>query len=211
MPAIIRKNEKYIEASNNIELKTWPQLRAILISDYTKMLPSDSRFTIESFVDQSKHLYHYKEERCNATFITVNSDPSVKLETLICFADAITRSIQSTKWILECNFVIEQRGTNKDDLGKGLHIHILAKLADRKYPSDLKKQIQHYIKKFKIIDEKNLKNYRIYNSIKVNSKAIYDLKMNYLLGLKKEDKLEKSAMDLLFRKANNLDDIYKIV
>jgi len=132
-------------------------------------------------------------------FLTINPPPTLELNT---FINAINKTL-SKNWIDGYIYVIEQRGENHDELGKGFHTHILIKLTNHKKQSEVNREIKNTWKKILDID-----NYHIMN-IKFIDDDEQKRKQGYILGEKKEEiKHLKQKMDIEYRKVNNLRKYY---
>lgn len=134
-------------------------------------------------------------------FITVNPPPTLSLND---FLNQIDKTM-TKNWIDSYVYVIEQRGENENDIGKGVHTHILLKLTKHKKQSEITREIKNTWKKVLDVD-----NYHI-----LNIKYIDDLeqkrKQNYILGTKTESvKHLKQAYDIIFRKNNKLQKYYNL-
>lgn len=132
-------------------------------------------------------------------FITINPPPTLKLDI---FINTINKTL-SKNWIEGYIYVIEQRGENLEDLGKGFHTHILIKLIQHKKQSEINREIKNTWKKILDID-----NYHILN-IKFIDDAEQIRKQGYILGEKSEEiKHLKQKMDIEYRLNNNLQKYY---
>nr|QNG40987.1 hypothetical protein [Pygoscelis antarcticus]QNG40989.1 hypothetical protein [Pygoscelis antarcticus]QNG40991.1 hypothetical protein [Pygoscelis antarcticus]QNG40994.1 hypothetical protein [Pygoscelis antarcticus]QNG40996.1 hypothetical protein [Pygoscelis antarcticus] len=134
-------------------------------------------------------------------FITVNPPPTLSLND---FLNQISKTM-TKNWIDSYLYVIEQRGENETDIGKGVHTHILLKLTKHKKQSEITREIKNTWKKVLDVD-----NYHI-----LNIKYIDDLeqkrKQNYILGTKTESvKHLKQAYDIIYRKNNKLQKYYNL-
>lgn len=132
-------------------------------------------------------------------FVTINPPPTLDLKI---FINQINKTL-SKNWIEGYIYVIEQRGENENELGKGFHSHILIKLLNHKKQSEINREIKNTWKKILDID-----NYHI-----LNIKFIDDLeqkrKQGYILGEKSEDiKHLKQKMDIVFRRNNSIQKYY---
>lgn len=132
-------------------------------------------------------------------FITINPPPTLKLDI---FINTINKTL-SKNWIEGYIYVIEQRGENEEELGKGFHTHILIKLFQHKKQSEINREIKNTWKKILDID-----NYHILN-IKFIDDAEQKRKQGYILGEKAEEiKHLKQKMDIIYREKNNLQKYY---
>lgn len=132
-------------------------------------------------------------------FITINPPPSYNLKD---FLNTIQKTIKKN-WIEGYLYVIEQRGENEEELGKGFHTHILIKLIDHKRRSQIDREIKNTWKKILDVD-----NYHILN-IKYIDDDEQKRKQKYMLSLKSEEiKHLKQKYDIIFRQKNNLQKFY---
>lgn len=132
-------------------------------------------------------------------FLTINPPPNLDLKD---FINRIFKTL-SKNWIEGYLFVIEQRGENIEEIGKGFHTHILIKLLNNKKQSEINREIKNTWKKILDVD-----NYHILN-LKYIDDAEQKRKQNYILGLKTEEhKHLKQKHDIIYRNNNNLKNYY---
>lgn len=139
-------------------------------------------------------------------FLTINPPPSMILED---FHKKIKNTLQTTKglklWIEGYLYVLEQRGENKEEIGKGFHTHILIKLKDHKKKSEIDRELKNQWKG--ILDTEN---YHIFNIKYID----YDeqlRKQKYILTLKSdESKHLKQQHDIIWRQSNSLNNYYSV-
>lgn len=133
-------------------------------------------------------------------FFTFNFKPGITLENLFIFMDKLTKK----KWMSTYSYCIEQRGESLEELGKGLHIHLLFH-RNQKRPSECVRECFNTFNKyteipFTIFNKKCCKFYPL---------EYYDEKIDYMVGAKwDEEKLTKVSMDKEFRKRNNIKSLY---
>lgn len=132
-------------------------------------------------------------------FLTINPRPTITLED---FMKTIRKAL-SKKWITYFIFVIEQRGETEEELGKGIHTHII-----------FNKGIKHC----KVIKEmgnsfKNMcdiSNYHLFNISNIGDEE-KKRKIEYILGTKADcEKHKKQQMDIIFREKLKLKSHYII-
>lgn len=130
-------------------------------------------------------------------FLTVNPKPDI---TLTEFMKTIEKAL-SKKWLNYYIMVIEQRGENEQELGKGFHTHII-----------FNKGIKHC----KVVTEMSntfkkmcdTSNYHLFN-LKSIGEEEKKRKVEYILGTKADDaKHLKQQMDIIFRQRNKLKSYY---
>lgn len=140
-----------------------------------------------------------KKDKTEFVFITVNPRPDVSLKI---FMDTIQKAI-SKVWIERYIYVIEQRGENEEELGKGIHTHILLYKGKKKL-SELHREMGNTFKK--IVDTSN---YALFNISGCKDEDI-DKRKNYMLGIKNdENKHLKQKMDVIYRLRNNIETSYQ--
>jgi hypothetical protein len=122
--------------------------------------------------------------------------------------DMIKKTIDkliSKKWIENALYVYEQRGTNEEELGKGIHVHILLYKGDKRY-SQFHREFSNTLKN--ICD---VSNSHIFNVLPCLERDI-PKRMNYILGTKKElqgdNKTDKQKMDVIWRNREGIEKYY---
>lgn len=147
-------------------------------------------------VEDSKSPLHY--------FITIRpKENTIKLEEFL----KIVRRIFVKKWIKNYVYVIEQTGINEDELGKGIHIHMIIERNDKK-PHELIREIKNTVKTIGEVDNHNFLDIKgIYN----NENDLRN-RLNYILGDKKStegnQKDLKQKMDIIFRQKAGIEPYY---
>ncbi len=130
-------------------------------------------------------------------FLTVNPAPDITLKD---FMKTIQKALLK-KWITYYIFVIEQRGENEEELGKGFHTHII-----------FNKGIKHC----KVVTEMgntfkkmcDISNFHLFNLKNIGEEE-KKRKIEYITGTKADDaKHLKQQMDIIFRKKENLKSYY---
>lgn len=136
-------------------------------------------------------------------FITINPIEDVSLKDLLKTVDKYVNRTLINEYI----YVVEQRGTNQEELGKGIHIHLLVKTSYKK-PSDFKRDTISTFKK--IVDCYNTPNwYRKLNLKPCDTEDDVKRRKEYMLGTKKDElKQVKQNMDKVFREKYNLRPYY---
>jgi hypothetical protein len=130
-------------------------------------------------------------------FLTINPRPEITLKE---FMKTIQKAVLK-RWITYYIFVIEQRGENEEELGKGFHTHII-------FNKGIKhcKVVLEMSNTFKKMCDTS--NFHLFNL-----KNIGDLekqrKIEYITGTKADEaKHLKQQMDIIFRKKENLKSYY---
>lgn len=164
------------------------------------------RFTTDLYEYLEKQKIELKKQTAKKhnngyLWITINPKPEVTLGEFINFVNKITTKTCFT----ECKWAYEQRGITEADMGKGFHVHILAKRNLNYKPIKCKQNIKQSCKK--IVGN-------IHNENQLNIQVIGDDfakdKIVYITEVKTgEGKDKKQAMDIPWRKKNNLDVYYK--
>lgn len=154
---------------------------------------------LNTIVKERKTIKNYSH-----IFLTINPPPQMMLMD---FQKTIEKTLQTTKglklWIEGYLYVLEQRGENEDELGKGFHTHILIKLRDHKKKSHIDRELKNQWKNTLDTD-----NYHIFN-IKYIDQEEQLRKQNYMLGRKSESiKHLKQDMDIIWRQNNQLKKYY---
>lgn len=151
-----------------------------------------------------KEINDYNEKKEKETvksdyvFITVNPRPGVAIND---FVKTVNKSVEKT-FIKKSLHVIEQRGENMEELGKGFHTHILLNKGDYRM-SHLRREFARTFNKFCDVDNPHCFNVAICKNDDIVKRQ------NYMLSLKKDPaKHLKQEMDKHFRKKFNLPDYY---
>lgn len=132
-------------------------------------------------------------------FITINPNDKTQIEY---FLKKVIKFIHRN-FSDEASAVIEQRGVNETELGKGFHAHIALKRNLNYRPSDIIKGAKNTFK-----DCCDTKNSALLN-IQIIGKDFHKDKLEYINGIKTgEGKSDKQIMDRLYRKNNNIDIVY---
>lgn len=140
-----------------------------------------------------------KIELTEYMFITINPDPSLNISVKALY-DKLCKSCKSTR-IYEYLFVLEQRGKDTDEIGKGMHAHILIK---HRFPKYCKLK-EHFNNNFKSIVGNDKHIYIL------NCKNVSDVskRIEYMTGKKNdEEKKIKQDIDKLWRQRWGIKDYY---
>lgn len=145
-----------------------------------------------------------REHNNSHMFITINpkeqGDITKNLEN---FVKKVNKFI-NRNFCDEAYGVIEQRGVNMTELGKGFHAHIALKRNLNYRPSDIVKGAKNTFKDCCDVKNPNLLNVRIHGE------DFHKDKLEYIQGVKTgEGKDKKQDMDVIFRKKYNLEIVYK--
>lgn len=150
-----------------------------------------------------------KSKNCNKSnqfyWVTVNPRPDVTLEELKKKVEKFTKKACHRA----CAYTYEQRASREEEMGHGLHAHILCMLKKPMRTNDVSRD-----------DEKGW--FNCFKDICGNSQHLWvtghdtvktaKSKMEYMRGNKRKDedgaKKEKSEVDVVWRKANGLQPMY---
>lgn len=137
-------------------------------------------------------------ENFNYVFITINPPEGIDIEL---FKKTLERVVKKN-WIIEYDYVFEQRSENPDEF-KGLHSHMLLKYNKDKRDSQVIREIGNTIKN--IVDISNI---HLFNT-KFIQYDEYLRKYKYITEQKADEaKHAKQAVDIIFRERNNLLSVY---
>lgn len=179
-------------------------------TQYRKLL--NMKYELETLGEPMKELKKDQEELKNQLkeklanehnngylFITINPNDKTKIDH---FLKKVIKFIHRN-FCDEASAVIEQRGVNETELGKGFHAHIALKRNLNYRPSDIIKGAKNTFK-----DCCDTKNSALLN-IQIIGKDFHKDKLEYINGIKTgEGKSDKQIMDRLYRKNNNIDIVY---
>lgn len=141
-----------------------------------------------------------REHNNSHLFITINPKPSTKLDN---FIKKVVKFI-NRNFCDYASAVIEQRGVSEDELGKGFHAHIAMKRNVNYRPSDIIKGAKNTFKDCCDVKKPELLN------VKIHGEDFHKDKMEYINGVKTGlGKDKKQEMDIIFRKKNNIEIVYK--
>lgn len=139
----------------------------------------------------------------NVLFITINPRPDIDLET---FCKSVRKYVCKC-WIDNYIYVLEQRGTNESELGKGFHCHVLLWKCDNKKSHEVIRETKNTFKNICSVDNPSVLN------IKNCKEEDIHKRKNYMLGEKSTEhdptKEEKQNMDIKWRKSVNIEPYYK--
>jgi len=132
-------------------------------------------------------------------FITINPKPDVSFET---FRNKVDKFV-NRNCFKQYRYVFEQRSDTEQDMGKGFHAHILLKRNLDYKPSKIIVNTKNTFKGITQVD-----NPQILNIQNIGADYAKD-KDEYITGVKTgEGKDKKQEIDILWRKANNIDSVY---
>lgn len=162
------------------------------------------------FTAMQERFNYLRELRANTNsnyWILITIRP--KDETLVRLQE-VTNRIVSKKWLKDkCLYVYEQKGETIEELGQGMHVHILAKLIGMKHGNKQKSKKQcldeiiSTCRTFKLNIEDNC------IDAKVGPKRDVQQVIGYLTGVKaSEEKHKAQKMDILWREKNGIISLY---
>ena len=166
--------------------------------EYRKVIANIQQWHEDNRIDKLKKLKKSGVElEKDYYFLTVNPKPTVNLEE---FHKLIQKAI-SKKWISYYLYVIEQRGETLDEIGKGIHTHII-------FNKGIKhcKVIKEMSNTFKSVCDTS--NYHLFNISNIGDEE-KKRKIEYITGTKAdEEKHLKQSMDVIYRQQNGLKSYY---
>lgn len=135
-------------------------------------------------------------------FITVNPQPLITLKD---FQKNIDKMLQK-KWLTQYVYVLEQRGTCEEELGKGFHLHMIIMKPEGKSQAHCIREIASTFKK-----QCDTSNYHCYNTKWINEEE-YKRKLEYILGTKESteenNKQLKQEYDKIWREKCQIQPFY---
>lgn len=154
-----------------------------------------------------------RENEADYMFININPMEDISIEQI----QKVMQKLLSKKWLKDAIYVIEQRGKNESELGKGKHIHLLLHRNGVK-PSDIKREIANTIKHICDVETSRKSGWKTgpYVPLMQQTKTLKN-RLQYMLGNKKTTdkktgeynfKDVKQEMDRLMRKRLQLQDYY---
>lgn len=199
----------YIEYGKEKQAVKKQVMRSIIkkeyeLGQYFKLL----RGYEEKITSELKELQK-KSDQKYFSFITINFDPkktldfAAKIENIRTFLAQLVVSYMEKAlkkvWINKYMYVIEQRGI--EPKFQGLHAHILL---DKKVKTKRKSEIiREFYNSFKdIVSDKSKIDVRQFPAEQGK------IRIDYMMGFKKEDKLAKVEADKIFRKLYDFEEQY---
>jgi len=140
-----------------------------------------------------------KKHNNGYVFITINPKPDVSLGD---FREKVEKFCERNMFT-EYRYVLEQRSETEADMGKGFHAHILLKRNLDYKPYKIGVNTKNTFKTLAKVD-----NPQILNIQHIGADFAKD-KDEYMTGVKTgENKDKKQAIDVLWRKENNIESVY---
>lgn len=158
----------------------------------------DTKYYFQTLGKITKRLKGSMDKGGNWFFITVNPKEGTELTR---FIDKLNK-FSIRKFIRYYYYNIEQRGESEDQLGKGIHSHILINTLLKK------SKVTQYLQESFVNFVGNVRNIHQLNIILIPQSWVED-KKEYIKGNKwDEGKESKLDMDKIFRQKNNLNIYY---
>lgn len=136
-------------------------------------------------------------------WITINPDPkhfeNDEEEVLREFMSKVQKAI-GKKWVIHASWVFEKYTKN----GERVHVHILLRKPKNKRPSEVKREWFNTFKEW-VGCEKHIRTYFLYEP------EVIQQKLDYVNGMKKEEKMKNVKNDMKWRKKIGIEDVYKKV
>jgi len=149
--------------------------------------------------EKKKHLRSLVKVEPEIYWITVNPKPGVELPIIM----KTVQNFCNRKAVIDYHYTYEQRGESEQELGKGIHCHMLI-LWNKKQNKYLKQFLKESCGRIVGSTNNNILN------IRRITPDVYQDKLDYLNGLKwDKEKDEKIKMDKIFREKNNILCIFK--
>lgn len=132
-------------------------------------------------------------------WVCCNPSPDVNIRD---FLSTCGKSVNKV-WIQHYCYVIEQRGTSDDDIGKGFHYHALLIPQEGKKHSHIVRELSNTFK-----HTTDTSNYHFFQ-VKAITKEEHIRKLGYIVGYKNdEEKIKKQRLDTLFRVQQGIPKCY---
>lgn len=137
------------------------------------------------------------QDKGSIYWITINPPPNIDIQGFI----NRVHQLRERSYLPNIKYSFEQRGEQLDEVGTGVHVHILCDkkkgVAPKNIINNLSSFLKNYISSSSSID------------VKSYPKSYYQDKVNYLSGKKQDpDKDKKIEMDKIFRERFKLNSIY---
>lgn len=175
--------------------------RKSLLAKYKKFFDEEME-NYEKYFPILKIQREREDERfkSNFLFITINPKPSILLPEFM----NICSKVVTKPWINKYMYVLEQRGDNDDDIGRGFHLHLLIDKGDYRFSHARREFVSSFRK---VCD---IQNYHTFNFAYCKESDI-NKRQNYMIGLKADpDKHKKQEYDKKWRKIYNIPDYYGV-
>lgn len=166
---------------------------------FNKLIMEEDIEEILPLFREIKRDINNSQDNSNYIFLNVNPSPNI---SLLYFQQVIEKSLKK-KFIKSYLYVLEQRGENEEEAGKGFHTHmIIEKEETKQYTQAIKEFARSFSK---VCDTTN---FHLFNGSKIKENDI-SKRRNYILGKKSdENKHLKQQMDIIWRNNNYLKPYY---
>lgn len=151
-----------------------------------------------AFQQKMNELYSREEKVKPWFFITINP------KSEIVWKDFHQKILSITKWkpFQKGYFVYEQRGDDKETMGKGMHCHMMIE----KHSMEFKRCCSRLQNALKDFCEKPFENtINVKRKIEAHARETLD---EYMTGLKEKDKMQKVSIDEVWREELNISPLY---
>lgn len=190
------------EINEEFEAKAFQEvLMSKMKSHFSKMIDegeADNAIPLMKSINEEKAKRDEETAKSDYAFITVNPKPDISLSE---FKKVIEKSSQKT-FIKKKLYVIEQRGEDDKELGKGFHMHMLINKGDYRN-SHLRREFGRTFDKYC-----DISNPHCFNISLCKEEDIIK-RQNYMLNWKRDKmKHAKQLMDKVFRKKFGIADHY---
>jgi len=166
---------------------------------FNKLIMEENVEEILPLFKQIKQDINDVKDNTNFIFLNVNPAPN---HSLLSFQQLIEKSLKK-KWIKSFLYVLEQRGENEKEAGKGFHTHIIIEKDETKQYTQCIKELARSFSK--VCDTTN---YHLFNGTKIKNEDI-EKRRNYILGRKADEtKWLKQDMDIIWRQEYFLKSYY---
>lgn len=167
---------------------------------FNKLLDEGEADDILPIVKEYNEDIAKKEEKVKSDYVFITVNPHEKA-SLTDFKLALDKSVKKS-FIKKSLYVIEQRGENMEELGKGFHCHMLVKKDDYRF-SHLRREFASTFRKLCDVSNPGCLN------ISLCKKEDIKKRQNYMLGRKADPaKWLKQDHDIPFRKKHFFQDYY---
>lgn len=218
---IIRKIQEgcYIKAIREMYVKLYKE------REYYKLSQGESiHMPLQKVYNEVIELRKHKSVsniKTDYLFVTINADE--KISEFNKFVSAV-KAIERKSWVNDILYVIEQRGKNSDEIGKGYHAHLLIHRNGKSF-SKFCKEILSTCYSFKVYDKQTIEDfYRDHDipyrygpfTVEYTEPEHLKNRISYMTKQKKitdkngeyNEKDIKQQYDKPFRERNNLKDYY---
>lgn len=197
--------DKYVINQIGLEAYKWKKeaFKKVVMKyyeDYYRYRIEDGMYN--DILPNIKDIIEKKEKKIIKTdylFVTINPRPTVNIQD---FKTVCNKAINKP-WILRYLYVIEQRGENDEEVGKGFHAHFLIQKEPNKSFAHAKREFESTFRKFC-----DTQNYHTFNFACCIENDI-SKRQNYITGEKADpEKHLKQSFDKKFRTIYDIPSYY---